>query len=40
MHLLHVSGNMYEMGYAHGQLLKAELNEFMNVLWSYIETEF
>lgn len=36
MKLLHVYGNMYQMGLAHGKLLKEELNSFMNELWKYI----
>ena len=40
VHLLHVYGNMYQMGYAQGELLKDQLKEFMGTLWSYIELEF
>ena len=36
MKLLHVYGNMYQMGLAHGVLLKEELNSFMTELWKYI----
>ena len=37
MKLLHVYGNMYQMGFAHGYLLRDELSQFMNELWDYIE---
>lgn len=30
---------MYQMGYAHGTLLKEELNSFMAELWTYISKE-
>ncbi len=36
MHLLHVYGNMYQMGYAQGYLLRKEINEFLPELWDYI----
>jgi hypothetical protein len=39
MKLLHVYGNMYQMGFAHGELLKDELNSFMIELWDYIEEQ-
>ena len=37
MKLLHAYGNMYQMGLAHGVLLKEELNLFIHELWGYIE---
>ena len=37
MKLLHVYGNMYQMGLAHGALLKDDLNAFLHELWDYIE---
>ena len=39
MKLLHVYGDMYQMGFAHGILLKEELNVFMYELWDYIEKQ-
>lgn len=39
MKLLHVYGNMYQMGFAHGYLLRDELNHFINELWAYIEEQ-
>lgn len=38
-HIVHVWGSFYEMGYAHGQLLKEDLLKFMNELWNYIEEQ-
>lgn len=40
MKLLHVYGDMYQMGFAHGTLLKAELNQMMPEVWEYLKTEF
>lgn len=37
--LLHAYGNMYQMGLAHGALLKEELHQFMSELWLYLEKE-
>jgi hypothetical protein len=37
MKLLHVYGDMYQMGYAHGYLLKDELTEMMTEVWQYIK---
>ena len=37
MKLIHVYGNMYQMGFAHGALLKDELHGFIGELWNYIE---
>jgi hypothetical protein len=37
MKLLHLYGNMFQMGFAHGQLLKTELTMFLSELWPYIE---
>lgn len=39
MKLIHVYGNMYEMGFAHGYLLKDELKSFLKELWEYIDGE-
>ena len=39
MKLLHVYGNMYQMGFAHGALLRDELQVFMMELWDYIEEQ-
>lgn len=39
MKLLHVYGSMYHMGFAHGYLLRDELNVFMYELWDYIEEQ-
>jgi len=38
-HLLHVFGTPYQMGYAHGSLLKKELNVFIPQLWAYLESQ-
>lgn len=38
-HVLHMFGTPYEMGYAHGTLLKAQLNEFIPQLYSYLATQ-
>jgi isopenicillin-N N-acyltransferase-like protein len=38
--LLHVYGNMYQMGYAHGTLLREELNVMLPEVWEYLKTEF
>jgi hypothetical protein len=37
MKLLHVYGNMYQMGLAQGSLLREELQQFIKELWLYIE---
>jgi len=39
INVVHVYGTSYEMGYAHGSLLKEELNEFLPKLWSYLELQ-
>lgn len=39
MKLLHVYGNMYQMGFAHGALLKDELQVFVPELWAYIKEQ-
>lgn len=38
-HLLHLFGTPYQMGYAHGQLLKAPLQTMMTKLWAYLESQ-
>lgn len=40
MKLLHVYGDMYQMGLAHGSLLKVELNQMMKEVWDYLKAEF
>jgi isopenicillin-N N-acyltransferase-like protein len=37
--VVHLYGSSYEMGYAHGSLLKDELNEFIPRLWAYLEKQ-
>jgi len=37
--ILHLYGSMYEMGYAQGELLGDDLTEFLDSVWSYIESE-
>ena len=37
MKLLHAYGTMYQMGLAHGVLLKEQLHQFMPELYGYIE---
>jgi len=39
-YIIHVWGTPYEMGYAHGALLKEELSVFMPALWLHLEDEF
>jgi len=38
--IAHVYGTPYEMGYAHGQLLKEQLEVFIPELWVHLEQEF
>lgn len=38
MKLLHVYGDMYQMGFAHGTLLKEELNKMLPEVWEYLKT--
>ena len=37
--LVHVWGSAFEKGEAQGQLLGAELNEFMQSVWNYLEKQ-
>jgi hypothetical protein len=37
MKMLHVYGDMYQMGFAHGYLLKDELTLMMAEVWQYIK---
>lgn len=37
--ILHVYGTAYQMGFAHGSLLKEQLNQFMPTLWAYLESQ-
>jgi isopenicillin-N N-acyltransferase-like protein len=37
--VIHVYGDPYSMGFAHGQLLKEELTKFTKELWEYIDDE-
>lgn len=39
VHLLHVWGDPYDMGYAHGTLLKDQLAVMMPTLWAYLESQ-
>lgn len=39
VHLVHVYGTAYEMGYAQGALLGDELKEFLPKLFTYLETQ-
>ncbi|CAK8694659.1 unnamed protein product [Clavelina lepadiformis] len=39
LNVLHVWGTPYEMGYAHGTLLKKEASMFMNQVWDYLEEQ-
>eukprot|EP00026_Physarum_polycephalum_P008362 Phypoly_transcript_08444.p1 GENE.Phypoly_transcript_08444~~Phypoly_transcript_08444.p1 ORF type:complete len:437 (+),score=72.28 Phypoly_transcript_08444:68-1378(+) len=39
VHLLHVYGTPYQMGYAHGVLLKDILQHFLPTLWAYLESQ-
>eukprot|EP01114_Cavostelium_apophysatum_P015485 TRINITY_DN4219_c0_g1_i1.p1 TRINITY_DN4219_c0_g1~~TRINITY_DN4219_c0_g1_i1.p1 ORF type:complete len:447 (+),score=111.40 TRINITY_DN4219_c0_g1_i1:73-1413(+) len=38
--IAHVYGTPYEMGYAHGQLFKEELEAFVPALWNHLYEEF
>jgi isopenicillin-N N-acyltransferase-like protein len=40
MKIVHVYGDPYQMGYAHGSLLKQDLNTFYPMVWKYMVTEF
>jgi hypothetical protein len=37
--ILHVWGSPYEMGYAHGTLLKEQLHTFLDDLWVYLDEQ-
>ncbi|XP_077989372.1 protein dcd1A-like [Glandiceps talaboti] len=39
MKVLHLWGTPYEMGYAHGDILKDEATEMMDSVWDYFEKE-
>lgn len=39
MKMVHVYGNMYEMGFAHGILLQDQLLQFIPELWRYFEEQ-
>jgi hypothetical protein len=39
VYLLHVWGSPYEMGYAHGSLLKERAQDMLNSVWSYFELQ-
>eukprot|EP01114_Cavostelium_apophysatum_P018333 TRINITY_DN5657_c0_g1_i6.p1 TRINITY_DN5657_c0_g1~~TRINITY_DN5657_c0_g1_i6.p1 ORF type:complete len:445 (-),score=105.18 TRINITY_DN5657_c0_g1_i6:1206-2540(-) len=39
-YLAHVYGSPYEMGYAHGQLLKEELEDFVPAVWQHLDQIF
>jgi isopenicillin-N N-acyltransferase-like protein len=39
LYVLHVYGDPYQLGYAHGYLLKEEVNYFFNAVWEYIMSE-
>ena len=39
VHLIHVYGTPYEMGYAIGTLLKEQLTNFISEMWAYIEEQ-
>ena len=32
-------GSPYEMGYAHGELMKDKATQFMNDVWTYFEQQ-
>ena len=32
-------GTPYEMGYAHGELMKEKANSMMNAVWEYLEDQ-
>lgn len=36
MKMIHVYGNMYQMGFAHGALLQDDLQAFLYELWDYL----
>ena len=37
--ILELTGTPYEMGFAHGTLLKKEATTFMNQVWEYLEDQ-
>jgi len=37
--IVHVWGSPYQMGYAHGLLMKAKAPQFVNAVWNYMEEE-
>jgi exportin-7 len=39
IHIVHVWGSPYEMGYAHGELMTSQAHSFMNDVWSYLEEQ-
>ncbi|ETO13964.1 hypothetical protein RFI_23401 [Reticulomyxa filosa] len=40
LYMAHVYGTPYEMGYAHGELLKDEVQTFISDVWEYMLSEF
>ena len=39
MHIVFVIGTAYEMGFAHGTLMKENATRFINAVWAYLEKE-
>jgi len=39
VNVVHIYGSPYEMGFAHGALLKDEFKEFFPILWQYLEKQ-
>lgn len=37
--VLHVYGTAYEMGYAHGSLMRSEARDMLNQTWTYLESQ-
>eukprot|EP00043_Microstomoeca_roanoka_P004787 m.51843 g.51843 ORF g.51843 m.51843 type:complete len:440 (+) comp12654_c0_seq1:210-1529(+) len=39
INVVHLYGTPYEMGFAHGTLMKQEASDFINAVWSYLELQ-
>ncbi len=39
INLVHLYGTPYEMGYAHGELMKEDATAFINAVWGYLEEQ-
>lgn len=39
IYVVHLWGTPYEMGYAHGSLIKDRLSKMIETFWAYMESE-